>query len=831
MGKISFGRELDKKWQAVWESESLYKANILGAKDPFYNLWMFPYPSAEGLHAGHAYASTGSDVFGRYMRMNGKDVLQPIGYDSFGIHSENYAMKIGETPENMLLRTTKNYEKQLRSLGHGYDWSRTVTTSDPEYYKWTQWLFTVCFKAGLAYRKEARVNWCPSCKTVLSDEQVIDGKCERCHSVVEHKKLTQWFLGITKYADRLLNNLDHINWPNRIKQAQRHWIGKAEGLEIEYKVEGLDESIKVWTRFWETIYGATFIVLAPEHPLIEALSFKSEDREKFMNQISQMLSKTEQERMAQVDDKNGFFTGSYAINPATNEKIPVWVSDYVLAGVGTGAVMGVPAHDTRDFDFARKYKLPIVQVVSYEDQDLNNSVASNEKASEESGVLINSEHFNGKRSDGDGKEEFKAWLIESGFAIESTNYHLRDWLISRQRYWGAPIPVIFCEHCAKNGKGELSTTEWDSNGWYSVPESELPVLLPTIDDFKPKGEGKGPLADHPEFYEVKCPGCGEMAHRETDVFDTFMDSSWYFLRYPSVDSSTKDTLPFDPEITKKWLPVNLYFGGAEHSVLHLLYARFTTQVLFDQKYLTFEEPFPNFYAHGLMIKDGAKMSKSRGNVVNPDIYVEKFGADTLRLYLMFMGPMDGSPDFRDTGIEGMQRFMQRVVSLFEDEFSSTDNAPDIESKVHKTVKKVTQDVEAYKYNTAIASIMELTNALKETGLPLNKDTAEVLVKLLSVFAPHFAEEIWRERMGYTTSIHTSTWPTWDESFLVSDAVTVVAQINGKVRAQFTVTQEESMVEDAVKNAALELESVKKWLEGKEIKKVIFVPGRVINFII
>ncbi len=561
--------KIEKKWQDRWEKEKLYVADIDNEKDPFFNLWMFPYPSAEGLHAGHAFASTGSDIFGRFMRMQGKGVFQPIGYDSFGIHSENYAIKINEKPQEVVARTTKHYEEQMRSLGHGYDWTRTVTTSDPDYYKWTQWLFVKMFETGLAYKKKATVNFCPSCKTVLADEQVMTPKqagkepknaagelidpsskgydearvCERCGTIVEKKDLDQWFFKITNYADRLLAGLDNIEWSEKVITAQRNWIGKSEGMIINFKKED-GTKLSVFTTRPDTLNAATFIVTADEA---------------MYNQ-----GKTE---------KLGEFTGEYALNPLNSRKLPIWKTNYVAPGYGTGNVMVVPAYDERDMEFAKKYHLDIVEIEP--------DMATYKLAEKE------------------------------GWGSKHTNFHLRDWLVSRQRYWGAPIPMIECP----------------KDGWVSVPENDLPVLLPNISDYKPEGTGKGPLGNHKEFYQTTCPKCGGPAKRETDVMDTFVDSSWYFLRYPSTRSARSGEVPFDPEITKRWLPVDLYFGGAEHSVLHLMYCRFVTMVLYDLKYIDFEEPAPRFYAHGLMIKDGAKMSKSRGNVVNPDEYVKKYGAD------------------------------------------------------------------------------------------------------------------------------------------------------------------------------------------------------------
>ena len=817
--------KIEKKWQDKWEKEKIYFPDLSKAAneaphdltvgvsspsassgaeslqsettsltrgltpgvfakgDKYYNLWMFPYPSAEGLHAGHAFASTGSDVFGRFMRMQGKDVFQPIGYDSFGIHSENYAIKIGEDPHKVVRRTTKHYEEQMRSLGHGYDWMHTVTTSDPDYYRWTQWLFLKMWEAGLAYKKKATVNFCPSCKTVLADEQVVTpaaagkepkdaaGKsitnseelkvCERCGTVVEKKDLDQWFFKITKYADRLLEGLEKIDWSTRVKLAQKNWIGKSQGMLIKFETENGDGEIEVFTTRPDTLNAATFIAIADEG---------------LYNQES--------------SEKVGEFTGKYALEPFSKRRLPVWKTNYVAPGYGTGAIMGVPAHDERDMEFAEKYHLDIVK----KDPDEN------------------------------------LWqeISEKGFGKKHTNYHLRDWLVSRQRYWGAPIPMVDCPEC----------------GWVPVSEKDLPVILPNISDYKPEGTGKGPLANHKEFYQVKCPKCGGDATRETDVMDTFVDSSWYFLRYPS---SKVKTMPFDGDVTRNWLPVDLYFGGAEHSVLHLMYARFVTKVLFDLKLLSFDEPFPKFFAHGLMIKDGAKMSKSRGNVVNPDQYVSKFGADTLRLYVMFLGPMDASPDFRDSGIEGMHRFVGKLWRLFSD-FSSRGNSTAagpgfapvgsasadasrnlVFSKLNQVIKKVTEDMYNFKYNTAIASIMELVNTISDKGS--NEGVLKSLCLLVAPFAPHLAEEVWVEVLGQPFSIHKASWPKYDDSKIASDTVTIVIQINGKVRSQLVVGNKQSTIQGDIETLSRKDENAAKWLKGHDIKKVIFVPGKLVNFVI
>ena len=751
-------RKIESKWQKKWEELGLYTPDVLKAKNPFYNLWMFPYPSGEGLHAGHAFASTGSDIYGRFMRMHGKDVFQPVGYDSFGIHSENYAIKIGQTPQEMLARTTKHFEQQSKSLGLGYDWTRTVTTSDVDYYRWTQWLFVQMYKAGLAYKKKAMVNWCPSCKTVLADEQIIDGRCERCQTVAGKRELEQWFFRITDYADRLLDGLTKIDWSERVVTAQRGWIGKKQGMNIKF------DDIEVFTTRPDTLAGATFVAI-PASELV-----KEGDREKV-----------------------GKFTGKYVTNPLTGKKVPVWKANYVSAEYGSGAIMGVPAHDERDKEFALKYKIPVEEM----------------------------------------EPDPSLWkrIETEGWGKRAVSYHLRDWLISRQRYWGPPIPMIYCPACAAKGECWFSQqkhacpADWNSTGWY--PEENLPVRLPPISDYQPEGTGRGPLANHPEFYKTKCPGCGGEATRETDVSDTFVDSSWYFLRYPSVGSSMADKLAFDPDITKKWLPVNLYFGGAEHSVLHLMYARFVTMVLHDLKLVSFEEPFPRFFAHGLMIKDGAKMSKSRGNIVSPDEYIAKFGADTLRLYLMFMGPMDGYPDFRDSGIEGMHRFIKKLWELYQHQTSRT-QAKEERVIMNRAVHRVTQDVEHFKYNTAISAVMECLNDLHDLA-SLGKETLATLALLLAPFAPHFAEEVWY-KLGHSESVHLQSWPEFDSDLLVGDEAVIIVQVNGKLRDKLEVETESSTDQGYIQQKALESDKVKNHLKGLKYR-IIFISGKLINFVV
>lgn len=812
--------EIEAKWQEMWEKEGVYSPDIKEAKKPFFNLMMFPYPSAEGLHVGNMYAFTGADVYGRYQRMKGNDVLEPIGLDGFGIHSENYAMKVGRHPKGQAQIAESNFYRQLKSIGNSFDWSRTIETYDPNYYKWTQWLFIQLFKNGLAYRKKATVNWCPQDQTVLSDEQVIAGECERCGSKVEKRDLEQWFFKITDYAERLLQNIDKLNWTEKVKIAQRNWIGKSEGAEVEFEVEGSDVVLKVFTTRPDTLYGVTFMVIAPEHELSVQISqskFPNANNIDVKNYIEEAKKKTEIERTAEGKDKTGVDTGLFAINPLNSKKIPIFVADYVLSGYGTGAIMAVPAHDQRDFEFANKYNLPIVQVIKEKGaSDENQNIT---QAYEAKGEIIGSEEWNGFHMP-DEMNKILNSLEEKKIGVRKIQFHLRDWLISRQRYWGPPIPMIFCESCAQVGKGERE----DMPGWYSVSNSELPILLPDVKDWKPMGTGKAPLANHPEFYEVLCPSCGSKATRETDVSDTFLDSSWYFLRYPSIDIQSE---PFDSEVTRKWLPVTMYIGGAEHSVLHLLYSRFITMALFDMKYLSFDEPFSRFFAHGLIIKDGAKMSKSKGNVVVPDSYISKFGADTLRSYLMFLGPFSDGGDFRDSGIEGMHRFIRKVWRLISEKEEVEVNELEAKRFMHQTIKKVTKDIEELAYNTAIASLMEWYNFLN-IQKALTREEKETFLKLIAPFAPHMTEELWY-KMGHSSSIHISSWPSYQESFLEREYVDIVLQINGKKRAVLEVKTLEIKDKENIENKAKD--KLSSYLNGKDIIKSIYIEGKILNIVI
>jgi leucyl-tRNA synthetase len=689
--------QIESKWQARWAEQRTNEPDLDKAARPFYNLMMFPYPSAEGLHVGNMFAFTGADAYGRFKRLQGFDVFEPIGFDAFGIHSENYAISRGINPGKLIPQNIANFRRQLRRIGGMFDWRHELSTTDPAYYKWTQWLFLQLFKAGKAYKKAAAVNWCPKDKTVLANEQVINGRCERCDSLVEQRTLEQWFFRITDYADRLLADLDDrtkMDWSESTTLAQRNWLGRSEGAEIVFSGEvvgahrGAPANIKVYTTRPDTIFGATFMVLAPEHPLVQTLT--TPDRKAEVDAYCRMVGARDLvSRKVGDREKTGVFTGSSVQNPATGKSIPVWVADYVLMEYGTGAIMAVPGHDERDFEFARRYGLPIVRIVapsgSHPDPERAASPERSEGEGEGAeapleaayvdninGVLVNSGQFDGLMV-AEAKRAITAWLGERGAGKAVVNYRLHDWTISRQRYWGPPIPIIYCE----------------DHGAVPVPEKDLPVLLPLIEDFKPDDSGVSPLARHEEWYYVPCPVCGKRSRRETDVSDTFLDSAWYFLRYPSTEF---DDRPFDPARTRKWLPVTSYIGGNEHAVLHLLYSRFITMVLHDLGHLQFDEPFRKFRAHGLIVKDGAKMSKSRGNVVVPDDYITQWGADSFRMYLMALGPFQKGGDFRDEGISGPRRFLDKVWSLVGEAIHDQAESPishSVMTKWHQTIKKVT----------------------------------------------------------------------------------------------------------------------------------------------
>src|SRR3989442_735226 len=791
---------VEARWQRLWEERHVNEPDVDRPRRPFYNLMMFPYPSAEGLHVGNMFAFTGADIYGRFKRLAGYDVFEPIGFDAFGIHSENYALSIGAHPAKLIPQNITTFRRQLRRFGGMFDWRHELSTTDPRYYKWTQWLFLQFFKAGLAFRKRAAVNWCPACKTVLANEQVINGYCERHPDVrVEQRFLEQWFFAITRYAERLLRNLDALDWSESTVAMQRNWIGRSEGAELAFETPG-GATITAFTTRPDTVFGATYMVLAPEHPVVDALR-ADEQRPVVSAYRRAVQAKDIVSGKVGEKTKTGVFLGSYARNPATGEAIPIWIADYVLMEYGTGAIMAVPSHDERDFEFAQQFKLPIVQVVRLEGQAL--PIVSEE------GVLMNSGQFNGL-SCRDGAQRIVQWLAAKGLGRAQVQYRLHDWCISRQRYWGPPIPIIHFDRCGPVG----------------VPEKDLPVELPFIEDFRPDDTGVSPLARHREWYFVKCPQCGALGRRETDVSDTFLDSAWYFLRYPSTEF---DDRPWDPQRTKTWLPVTTYIGGNEHAVLHLLYSRFVTMALRELGHLHFEEPFPKQRAHGLIIKDGAKMSKSRGNVVIPDAYIQKWGADTIRMYLMFLGPFQEGGDFRDTGIVGIRRFLEKIWSTVHD-VAATDQQPlpaEVRRKLHETIRKVTVDTERLDYNTAIAAMMEYVNLVREQGAG-SRQALEPLLVMLDPYAPHLAEELWAV-LGHHRTIFAASWPGYDEALAAAGQVEIVVQVNGKVRGRVTVSR--GATEAHVLEQALKDESVRRFVNGQPVRKTIYVQDRLLNLVV
>ena len=800
---------IERKWQRRWQERGTNSTDVQGAPRPFYALMMFPYPSAEGLHVGNLFAFTGNDIYGRFQRLQGHNVFEPLGYDAFGIHSENYALKVGKHPMDLIPRNIANFRRQLESAGLMVDWRHTLATTDPDYYKWTQWIFLQLLDQGLAYRKQAAVNWCPNCKTVLANEQVVAGVCERCKTPVEQRSLEQWFFRISDYAPRLLANLDHIDWSETTKTAQRNWIGKSEGAEITFAATDAQRSgpcaIRVFTTRPDTIFGASYLVLAPEHPLVDSLTTQVE--RKRVDAYRERTKKQDLVARKTSTEKTGVFTGSFAVNPATRQRIPIWVADYVLMEYGTGAIMGVPGHDSRDFEFATEFNLPIVRVVCGEREDANTPLTE-AYADCDLGTMVNSGPLDGLSVD-EAKRRIVEILAERGAAKAVVNYRLHDWCISRQRYWGPPIPIIYCDSC----------------GVVQVPEKDLPVILPFVEDFKPDDSGISPLARHEEWYRVPCPECGGMARRETDVSDTFLDSAWYFLRYPSVGNND---VPFEKDLTRKWLPVNSYIGGNEHAVLHLLYSRFITMVLHDAGHLEFEEPYTRFRAHGHIIREGAKMSKTQGNIVVPDEYIEQWGADAFRTYLMFLGPYEQGGDFRDQSISGTRRFLDRLFASVH--AMSADGEPDhdVMRKLHQTIKKVSEDIPRLSYNTAVAAMMEYMNVLRRGERTPHRDEVLPMITLVSPFAPHLAEELWEHANGGERSVFDAGWPAFDPVLAAEDSIELVVQVNGKVRGKVRVAPDIGQ-QEAVE-AAMADATVARFAAGVP-KKIVFVPGRLLNIVI
>ena len=798
---------VERKWQDRWAQTRANTPDLAKGGKPFYQLMMFPYPSAEGLHIGNLYAFTGNDIHGRFQRQRGHTVFQPFGYDAFGIHSENYALKVGVHPSELIPRNIDNFRRQVHRAGLMIDWSKELSTTDRAYYKWTQWIFLQLYHRGLAYKKRASVNWCPTDKTVLANEQVEGGVCERCGTPVEQRLLEQWFFRITDYAPRLLRNLDTMDWSSSTLTSQRNWIGASEGARLTFRVGDDGDSaddIVVFTTRPDTIFGATYLVLAPEHPLVDKVT-RPEQR-KAVDAYRARSAKQDVVARKTSKDKTGAFTGATAINPATGRGVPIWIADYVLMEYGTGAIMAVPGHDERDFEFATAFGLPIIRVVAGADENADTPLDAAESHVEGARV-VNSGEFDGLTV-ADANARIVSWLGERGAAKAVTTYRLHDWCISRQRYWGPPIPIIYCESC----------------GTVPVPEKDLPVELPFVEDFRPDDSGISPLARHAEWYHVPCPQCGKQARRETDVSDTFLDSAWYFLRYPSAD---RDDVPFDKALTKRWLPVTSYIGGNEHAVLHLLYSRFVTMVLHDAGLIDFEEPFAKFRAHGHIIREGAKMSKTKGNVVTPDALVDEWGADTLRTYLMFLGPYEEGGDFRERSISGVKRLLDRVWASVSDARTAGQGDEVVMRKLHQTIAKVTDDIGRLSYNTAIAAMMEYVNVLRGHERVPHRAEVEPLVQLLAPFAPHIAEELW-ETLGHTKSVFDSGWPEVDAARVVEGTVKIAVQVNGKLRATVDATRDAP--QDVVLQLALAEAGVARFVTGTP-KKIIYVAGRLLSIVV
>ncbi|MCK5707310.1 MAG: leucine--tRNA ligase [Candidatus Aureabacteria bacterium] len=828
--------KIEKKWQKYWLDKKIFETNNSTSENKYYCLVMFPYPSA-ALHVGHGRNYIIGDVVARYKMLHGYHVLTPMGWDAFGLPAENAAIKNNIHPKISTLNNIKKMKEQLREWGVCYDWKREVTSCLPNYYKWTQWLFLKLYENGLAYKNFAYVNWCPSCKTVLANEQVIgDGVCERCSSGVSKKPLDQWFFKITDYAERLLQDLDKLdNWPTRVKTMQRNWIGKSTGVELNFFIEDFDTTLKCFTTRIDTIFGVTFMVIAPEHPLVEKIIEISPEKEKIKSFVQSVMKESEQERMSETE-KRGVNTGIRITNPVTKEKIPLWISDYVLMGYGTGAIMAVPAHDQRDFEFAKKYDLPIKIVIQPKDKEI---VSSKEMAAswEAEGLQVNSGQFDGLHTDVS-KDKMADFVEENEIGKRTINYRLRDWLISRQRFWGAPIPIIYCDKC----------------GTVPVPVKDLPVILPEDVDFKPTGES--PLSYVKEFYDTTCPKCNGKAKRDTETMDTFVDSSWYYLRYINPNDENS---PFNTDDVNKWLPVDQYIGGIEHAILHLLYSRFITKVLFDCKHTGFDEPFANLFTQGMICKKSPttgkleKMSKSKGNVVSPDALINKYGADTVRLYTLFIGPPEKDAEWSDQGVEGASRFLKRCWRMFSENIDSikeylstkkeiedsllSQKEKDLYVKLNKTVKKITESIEnGFHFNTAIASIMEFFNDLTEyirssdntATIVIGKSCANIII-LLAPFVPHFSEEIWSILTDKGSSVFKADWPKYDERYLIEDIIEIPVQINGKLRGVVSATQyttQEEIFELCKKN-----DNIVKYIKDKIIKKKIYVPKKLLNLVV
>ncbi|MEQ8199944.1 MAG: leucine--tRNA ligase [Syntrophomonadaceae bacterium] len=816
-------KSIEPKWQKYWAQHSFFKVFEDPARPKYYDLEMFPYPSGN-LHMGHVRNYAIGDVVARFKSMNGFNVLHPMGWDAFGLPAENAAIKHGAHPARWTYANIENMKSQLKTLGISYDWDRELASCKPDYYKFTQWMFLKLYDNGLAYKKSAAVNWCPSCQTVLANEQVVDGACERCDTVVTKRKLAQWFFKITDFAQRLLDDLDKLpGWPDKVKIMQRNWIGRSEGCQFDLQIENSRETMTVFTTRPDTVFGITYMVLAPEHPLVEKISQGSPQEEQVKEFVQRIQFLSEVERTSTEIEKEGVFTGAYAINPMNGDRIPIWIANYVLMDYGTGAIMAVPAHDQRDFEFARKYGLPVKVVIKAPDSPAEGD--SMQEAYEEDGVMVNSGAFDGLGVE-EGKQKVITYMREKGIGLGTVNFRLRDWLISRQRYWGCPIPMVYCEQC----------------GLLPVPEADLPVILPEDVEFRPSGES--PLNYVESFYQTECPSCGGPARRETDTMDTFVCSSWYFDRFCDPHN---DTLPFSKESVDYWMPVDQYIGGVEHAILHLMYSRFFTKFLYDHGFLPCDEPFTNLLTQGMVLKDGSKMSKSKGNVVSPEDIISTYGADTARLFILFASPPERDLEWSDQGVEGSSRFLNRVWRVVNScaayirdirppaQFSPLEGeARQLRYKTHATIKKVSDDIELrFNFNTAISAIMELNNMLTayldqdEQDLSVLKEAVETMIVLLSPFSPHICEELW-QICGHRDSVSVQSWPRCDAEALVQDEIEIAVQISGKVRERIMVPT--GISEAELKELALAQPKIQELLAGKQIVKTIVVPGKLVNVV-
>ncbi len=799
-------KKIEEKWKKYWDDNKVCKVTedkSFPKEKRLYVLDMFPYPSGSGLHVGHPEGYTATDIYSRFKKMNGYNVLHPMGFDAFGLPAENYAIQTGTHPAETTYKNIDKFREQIKAFGFCYDWDREIATCDPEYYKWTQWIFLQLFKKGLAYEDNVPINWCPSCLTGLANEEVKDGRCDRCDTPIERKRIRQWMLKITAYAERLLKDLDILDWNESIKLMQRNWIGKSEGAEVYFKVDGLDEEIKVFTTRPDTLFGATYMVLAPEHPLVEKIttSEKNLEVEKY---VKEAKSKSDLQRTDLNKEKTGVWTGSYAINPVNNKKIPIWLSDYVLIDYGTGAIMAVPAHDTRDFEFAKKFNLPIIQVVSKD-----GTLYELTEVFTEDGIAVNSGEFNGLTTK-EFKEKIIEWLEKNKKGKRAISYKLRDWVFSRQRYWGEPFPLVHCEKC----------------GVVAIPEEELPVKLPDVKSYKPTGTGESPLAAITDWVNTSCPKCGGKAKRETNTMPQWAGSCWYYLRF--IDPHNDKALA-DKEKIEYWAPVDLYVGGAEHAVLHLLYARFWHKFLYDIGVVNTIEPFMKLRNQGMILgENGEKMSKSRGNVINPDDVIREHGADTLRMYEMFMGPLSVDKPWNTQSIFGVRRFLERFYRLLDKEISDEAKiSEEIDKLLNKTIKIVTEKIDALEFNTAISQMMILLNSLQKEE-KLNKEVVKTFVKILHPFAPFITEEMWEE-LGGKAPLLREKWPTYDPAKIIDETVTVVFQVNGKIRDKMEV--EKGLSQDDLISLALKNERIKEYIKDKEIVKKIVVPDKLVNIVV